>query len=195
MGISKRKLYNLITMGLILLLIINLFIPIVGDSTKSQSLWTLESNSIRIIILFELIIALLICALQYFNILLDFKFVYFSLGYYFTTFLTSLFSFIENKYISNSKIGLWLGLIVSLGALATTIIGNFMGNEANPKMFRGNGGYNSNQPIGYDQRTGNPIYLQNNVNNPMYNNNNNNQMYNNNNNNNNYPNMGPPIYR
>ena len=179
--VSRRKMFGLITAGLLVFLLINLFIPIIGDSTKSYSMWSQGENSFKILIIIELVAGIAVCLLQFCNVLLDYKFTYFPIGFYFSYYMIILFRYIDADSLKFAKAGLWLGILFSIGALATTIIGNFMGNEANPQMFRSGG----NQPIGYDPKTGRPIYMQNNP--PMYNQNMGNNMGNNN--------MGPPMYR
>ena len=181
---SRRKMFSLITAGVLLFLLINLFIPIIGDSTKSISLWSNVSTAFKVLIVLELLAGVGVCILQFFNILLDYKFAYFPLGFYLTYYLVTLFQFMDSKQLEFSKAGLWLGILFAIGGLVTTVVGNFMGNEANPKMFKNSG----NQPIGYDPKTGRPIYMQNNP--PMYNPNMGNYMGNNMGNN-----MGPPMYR
>ena len=187
---SKKRLFCIITAVLLMFMLINLFIPMIGNSSVSYSLWGYadanNTSSLGIVILLELIAGIVICGLSFMGILKDYKFVYFPVGYYLTYFLIQIFSCMEADSMDYVRIGMWLGVLASLAALVLTIIGNnFASDVAGTSMYRNNrGGYNNggyngynngyNNNMGYNQNNGGPYYNQN-------------QPYN--------QNMGPPMYR
>ncbi len=157
--------FSIMMIILLLVLFINIFLPFAGDDYESFSLWDFldwEDNYnggfvLKILIISELIIAMLVCTLQLVGVLKDFKFVYFTLGYLFTYYLGSLFSFMSEDLTYVAGLGMWLGIIFSSIGIVIAIIGNRMNNETNPKMYDDN---NENAPIGYDPKTGKPMYVQ-----------------------------------
>ena len=157
---SIRKVFNIITMVLIVYLFINLFIPLIGNGQYSYSLWEyaeqLRSTALRVILIVELVLALLVCILQLAGALKDYKAAYLFIGYYFTYHLTMIFNFIESDALDYVQVGLWLGLIVSLLAIIMIFIGNMLSNDSKPKINYSTG---NTAPIsGYDPQTGKPIY-------------------------------------
>ena len=162
---SRRKMFSIMMIIILLVLFINIFLPFAGDDYESFSLWDFldwEDNYngglvLKILIVGELIIAMLVCTLQLLGVLDDFKFVYFTLGYYFTYYLGSLFSFMSEDLTYVAGLGMWLGIIFSSIGIVIAIMGNRMNNVTNPKMY---GDSDGNAPIGFDPKTGRPMYAQ-----------------------------------
>ncbi len=159
---SRRKMFSASMIVILIILFINLFLPFVEDEYESYSFWdfTVLENAyggsvLRVIVILELVAALVICTLQLVGIMNDFKGVYLTLGYYFTYYISSLFNFMDEDVYYIAKLGVWIGIIFSLIGIIATAVGNHMNNETNPKMYDDNGG---NGPIGYDPKTGRPIY-------------------------------------
>ena len=159
---TARKVFNVITMILIVYLFINLFIPFIGDSNVSFSLWEylseqLNSTTVRVLLIVELIFALLVCVLQICGAIKDYKGAYLFVGYYFGYHIAMVFQFIESEIIDYAKIGLWLGLIMSILTVVSIFIGNLLNNEPKHKEKVVND--NDEKKItGYDPKTGKPIY-------------------------------------
>ena len=156
---TARKVFSIIAIVLLVTMLVNMFIPLVGNDYVTYSLWeyleNMNDEPLRIIILIEIIIAILVCVLQICGALKDAKFAYFTVGYYFTFFLDLLFSMISNDTMGIAKIGFWLGFITSLIAIVVLIIGGFVSNE---KKHRVKTYYNQSNITGYDPNTGEPIY-------------------------------------
>ena len=156
---TTRKIFTIIVMILLIFMFANMFIPLLGNEYISYSLWSyLESlgdETLRIIIIIEIVAAVAVCALQLFGVLKDAKFAYFTIGYYLTFFLDLLFTMMNNDTMELAQIGFWLGLISSVAALVLLIIGSFVSNEKKRKVY-----YNQGNIIGYDPKTGAPQYEQ-----------------------------------
>ena len=160
---SRRKIFSIIEIIIFIFLFINIFLPLIGDEYETLSLWDYSKlaygggdGAFKIILIGELVIGIIICALQVVGVLKDFKPAYFSLGYYFTYYLFMLFNLVGNEIFESARLGIFTGIIISLIGIAIVGVGNFMSNETNPKMY-GNS-QKGNPPIGYDPKTGKPIY-------------------------------------
>lgn len=177
---ERKKLLCIITMVLLVFLLIDMFLPVVGDSTASKNLWEILENNAKagaILVLLELLAGIGVCVASYFGMLKDYKFVYFPVGFLLTFDLVTLFGYMDLGYTSYIQIGLWLGILLSIGAFVLLIISSLSGDN-NVNMFGNRGGRGGRgQPIGYDPKTGRPIYQ--NYNQQPYGNNMGNQMYNN----------------
>lgn len=160
---SRRKIFSISEIIIFIFLFINIFLPFMGDDYESLSLWDYSEIAydggdlaFKIILIGELVIGIIICTLQVLGVLKDFKSAYFSLGYYFTFYLFMLFNLVGNETFDYARLGMFIGIILSLIGIAVVGVGNFMSNETNPKMY-GNS-QKGNPPIGYDPKTGRPIY-------------------------------------
>lgn len=177
---ERKKLLCIITMVLLVFLLIDMFLPVVGDSTASKNLWEILENNAKagaILVLLELLAGIGVCVASYFGMLKDYKFVYFPVGFLLTFDLVTLFGYMDLGYTSYIQIGLWLGILLSIGVFVLLIISSLSGDN-NVNMFGNRGGRGGRgQPIGHDPKTGRPIYQ--NYNQQPYGNNMGNQMYNN----------------
>jgi hypothetical protein len=156
---TTRKIFNIITMGLIVFLFFNMFfIPIITNGIKHYSLWEYagenNANSLRAILIIELALALVVCILQLCNAIRGYRLVYFFIGYYFTYHLTMILNFMEREVLDYSDIGLWLGCIFSFITFIMVLVGNLCSNKrSSPGMMSGGA-----PVVGYDPKTGKPIY-------------------------------------
>ena len=152
---SARKVFSFIGLVLSLLLIVCLFLPFY-DGYSTFSLWEYldESKAIgtAVIIIIELLVAVVAFILQLTGACKDSKLAYLGLGYIFTYHLSLFFSAISNEAFNQLAWGYWMGLIISTIAVIITIIGNCVSN----KKRTGYAGHA--QPIGFDPKTGKPIY-------------------------------------
>ena len=150
---SKRKVMSIICIPLMLLFIVCLFIPFVSNGDFSYSFWKLmdlqEQMQVNIIVIILTIIALIIFILQLCGVLKDAKFAYFSLGYLLTNYINVFITLMDkenaSKYLS---FGFWLGIILLISVLVLLIISGFLSN----------GNDDNSEIIGYDPKTGKPIY-------------------------------------
>lgn len=153
---SKRKIFNIIAIGLLVVLFINMFLELADGS---GSLWdSLESLTImKVVLILELVAGIALCALQVCGIVKDSKYAVFPVAYFFTEFFQSFSFLMKNEAMDYAGIGLWVGLIVSIAALVVIIIANLMSDEA-PQTFNGYRQGNMN-PM-YNQNPGMPMYNQ-----------------------------------
>lgn len=159
---SLRKIFALITMIILVLLIINMFLPMLEAGRESISFWDyLDQSGAEVgnfFVLGELVFGVVICILMICNVLKDYKYSLFSVGYI-MTYSVVLFSSIseyEREYLS---IGFYLGIIGSFVAMILVFVGNALSNEKkqnNTMMYGQN--YGSLPVAGYDPNTGAPIY-------------------------------------
>lgn len=158
---SKRKVFTIIQLVLLAYLIGNMFLPFIAYGDSSISLWeyieNLGTNAIQIILLIELLLGVLACILQLCGAIKDSKFVYFSVGYYFTYHLSIFITAMENDVLDYTKAGLWLGLIVSVILILLVFIGNLLSNEHKERVYAVKE-KDDRKPIGYDPKTGEPVY-------------------------------------
>ena len=152
---TKRKAMSIVGLSLMALLIVCLFLPFISDGDYTMSLWKLMDQNDRIevdiILLITLIIAMLVFVLQLCGALKDAKFAYFTLGYYFLNFIDVFITMIKKDGFKYLSIGFYFGLIISIISIIVVAIGGFLSNDKSGKK-------EYNQPIGYDPKTGKPIY-------------------------------------
>lgn len=158
---SLRKIFALLTMILLILLIVNMFLPLFDIGTDSISFWDyLDQNNASFgdfLVLGELIFGIVICILVLCNVLKDYKYALFSIGYLFTYHIVLFLSLGSNQreYLS---VGYYLGFICSIAAFVLTFVGNALSNEKKAKLMMYGQNYNSAPVIGYDPNTGAPVY-------------------------------------
>lgn len=154
---STRKIFSIIVMVLLVFLLVNLFLPLLGDYSDI-SLWEYfeqrQDEPLKIIVIIELVAAMLICLLQILGALQDAKFAYFTLGYQLTLYADLFFYMLDKEVLDYAKFGFWAGLIVSFLALVLLIIGSFTSNKNKEKPLYNNVG----TITGFDPKTGEPIY-------------------------------------
>ena len=157
---SARKIFSIIGIVISALLIVCLFLPFLnlGEYGGTYSWWEYldrsKATATSIIIIIELLIAILAYILQLTNVSKDSKLAFLGLGYFFTYHLSLFFTALNNEAFNELAFGYWFGFILSLTAIVITIIAIFVSNESKPK-YRG---YYPQQPIGYDPKTGQPIF-------------------------------------
>lgn len=149
---SRRKILSIVCIPLLALFIICLFIPFISDGSTSLSFWEImdkdDQMQTNIIIIIELLLAVLLFILQICGALKDAKFAYFPIGYLLTNFVNVFISMIKREYFKYLSFGFWFGFIILIAILVLMIISNFSSNESKSKQ----------EPIGYDPKTGKPIY-------------------------------------
>lgn len=150
MKLSKKKMFSIIICSLAAFLFINSFIPHVKISTSyysaSGNLWSSGLKSTAIILLFCYIGVISCYLLNMFGKFKDkwMSYVNYATGFIVLTYLTFFFGYMENIYV-----GIWLGLLASLGLGVLSVLWNF---ASDTPMTIG-------APItGYDPATGKPIY-------------------------------------
>jgi hypothetical protein len=135
------------------------FVPLIGNGSESYSLWKYaglqNANSLRVVLIVELALALLVCILQLCGAIRGYRLAYFFIGYYFTYHMTMILNFMENDVLDYAKIGLWLGFFVSLATFIMILVGNLCSNKSSSSSYGNVGGA---PVVGYDPKTGKPIY-------------------------------------
>ena len=159
---SLRKIFALITMILLVLLIVNMFLPFLEAGRESISFWDyLDQNGAQVgcfLVLGELIFGIVICILTICNVLKDYKYSLFSIGYI-MTYSVVLFSSLGDYQREYLSISFYLGILCSFVAMILVFVGNALSNEKkqnNTMMYGQN--YGSLPVAGYDPNTGAPIY-------------------------------------
>ena len=149
---TKRKVISIIGMVLMLFLIGNLFLPFISGGSISFSLWEyldeLDMLEVAIVMIFLLTIGFLTFLCQLCGLIDQCKFVYFPLGYYVTYHVVLFITAISNESIGSLGVGYWLGLGIGLLVFLLVFISGFLKNVKKVKRV----------PIGYDPKTGKPIY-------------------------------------
>ena len=158
---SKRNVFTIIQLVLLAYLIGNMVLPFISNYGSEVSFWeALElegTSSLQIIVLIELILGMLAGVLQLCGAIKDSKFIYFSVGYYFVFNLQFFIVGIRNDLLDQLKVGLWLGLIVSVILILLVLIGNLLSNEHKERVYVAKE-KDDRKPIGYDPKTGEPVY-------------------------------------
>lgn len=149
---SKRRIISIICMVLMLLLIGNMFLPFLSDGDVSFSFWeyiskNVDAIEVDIIVLLLLLGGAVVFLLQVCNVFKDAKPAYYPLGYYFTYHVILMISMMRQELFKYLSIGFYFGLVISLAVLVLLIISNRLDNHS------------SETPVGYDPKTGKPIYF------------------------------------
>ncbi len=152
---SSRKIMSIVGLSLVILLIISLFMPALEPYRRdTMSLWEYFEQSdqkLHILLLVELIITTFLLTLQICGVLKDTKLAMIPVGFYATWNLNFFLVAIENDF-DVFAFGYYFSLIISIAAVVVLAVGGLLSNERKPKK------YNYGQPIGYDPKTGEPIY-------------------------------------
>lgn len=152
---SLRKIFALITMIILVLLIINMFLPMLEAGRESISFWDyLDQSGAEVgnfFVLGELVFGVVICILMICNVLKDYKYALSSIPIPLLIYILLFVSYLitGGEYIS---IGCILGPILSIASLVLIFVGNGIGNKSNTNDTFGA------QIKGYDPMTGKPIY-------------------------------------
>ena len=150
---TKRKLFSIFGIVIMIIHIVNMFIPFVSNGTDSYNMFEYFDNvpgklQISIILIVELVFAFLTFLMQLCGLLEHNKFAYFTLGFYLTTLVVETIDLIDQELFSLVAIGYWLGVGLSLLALILVFVSGFLPNIKKVKRV----------PIKYDAKTGEPIY-------------------------------------
>ena len=149
---TKRKVISIIGMVLMLFLIGNLFLPFISGGGQTFSFWEYldETNMLEaaIVVIFLLTFGFLTFLCQLCGLIDQCKFVYFPLGYYVTYHVILFITAITNDELGSLEVGFWLGLVIGLILFILVFISGFLKNVKKVKRV----------PIGYDPKTGKPIY-------------------------------------
>lgn len=158
---SLRKIFALITMVILIVLIVNMFLPMLEAGSNSISFWDfLDQNGAEVgdfLILGELIFGIVICILMVCNVLKDYKYSLFSIGYI-MSYSIVLYTSIGDADRDYLAYGFYLGIICSFVAMILIIVGNSLSNESKAKPMTYGQNYNNAPVSGYDPNTGAPIY-------------------------------------
>ena len=149
---TGRKVISIIGMVLMLFLIGNLFLPFISGGGESYSFWEYLDNQdmleVAIAVIFLLTFGFLTFLCQLCGLIDQCKFVYFPLGYYVMYHVVLLINAIGKDMVSYLDIAFWLGLCIGIILVILVFISGFIKNTKKVKRV----------PIGFDPKTGKPIY-------------------------------------
>ena len=150
MKMTKRKVFSIVMASIALFLFINMFIPYFKVGSTKINLWNDSFKGDRVIILLSL---LSIMAIYLLHLFLNLKekivgYANYAVGFVTLYHIASFFARTDYLYV-----GMWLGIIASIGLVTISVIWNFMDD----KPFGGNSG---KKITGYDPKTGKPIYAE-----------------------------------
>lgn len=146
MKMSVRKIFSIIISVLAVYLFINMFIPYYGSSWASYNMWEF-STSFSIMLLICLIGVVVVYLLSLFGILKEkwVSYVNYAVGFVAVFHIGYLFHVIDY-----TQVGVWLGTLASIAMLVLSVLWYFMSDEAL--------GGTKAPIVGYDAKTGKPIY-------------------------------------
>jgi len=150
---TKRKLFSIFGMIIMIALIVNMFLPFVSNGTDSYSMFEYFDNvpgklQISIILIVELVFAFLTFLMQLCGLLEHNKFAYFTIGFYVTTLIVETIDLIDGEIFNLVSIGYWLAAGLGILALILVFVSGFLPNIKKIKRV----------PVKYDAKTGEPIY-------------------------------------
>ncbi len=125
---SLKKIFSLVIPGIAFLLFINTFLPFYSTSWASANLWRM-SKSISVFILLSAIAVAAVYILYFLGILKEklVSYGYLGIGFLGLFHIAYFFDIVEN-----GSIGLWFGLILSLGLIGCSIVWNFLSDTPLP---------------------------------------------------------------
>ena len=149
MKLSLRKIFDIVIASLALLLFIFMFIPYFGSSFYKMSLWKF-STAISVFMLFNVLGIIAVYLLHLFGIVKDkwMQYANYAVGAVTFWHVSMLFHFMDA-----TRVGIWLGTIVTLGMFVVSILWNLLGNK-------GGATSGTKKVTGYDPKTGKPIYAE-----------------------------------
>lgn len=167
---STRKIFNIVNICLAVFVIINMFLPFAAGYYGDVSFWDADGDKhiLPIILMLEMIGACVVYVMHVVGSTKETKNAYPLVGFGATYYLYLFIGIMANGGSFDSvKIGFWLGLISTVALVVTTILANYMSDEAPVKpQYGGYGGYNQNQ-YGYGAPQGNGYYPNNQMNGPQ----------------------------
>lgn len=149
--LTMKKLFSLIMAGLACLLIIFSFCPYVGYGSYGYSLWSSDAGTLSLgIVQFILLLGVIaVYVLHVFKGLKEKWITYANYAVGFVTFTHLIYFF--RILDGGSKFGFWFEFLLALGLGAISVLWYFQSDEkavGGPKA----------PIIGYDEKTGKPIY-------------------------------------
>ncbi len=164
---TARKIFSIITIVLLALLIANMFLPVYDGSgywsDYSTNLWDSLSTTMDVVHIILFVVGILACILQLCNVFKDFSLAYLPLGFSLFESINIISSYLEADNISDYMslgVGAYTGLLLTLSALVLVFVSQFLKNEPKRRPNYGYGNGNNNRPMGFDPRTGAPMYGQ-----------------------------------
>ncbi len=161
MKMSLRKIFDIVIASLALLLFIFMFIPYFGSGKATISMWK-YSNAVSVFMLLNLLGIIAVYLLHLFGVLKDkwVNYAHYAIGAVAFWNVAYLFDFMEY-----TKVGVWLGTIVSLGMLTVSVLWHLLAKGEKSSGGKKITGYDPKtgkpiyaEPKGYDPKTGKPIY-------------------------------------
>ena len=110
---NKRKIYDIVVLSLSLLMMLDLFLTLENVESVDHTLWDVLSAGGKTIFIMYTVFNLLFCAFDMTKLYNKIELCFVSSGFYFTFFLMYMFSYVDANALSNTRVGFWLGLIIS----------------------------------------------------------------------------------
>lgn len=148
---TKRKVFSIVMASIALYLFINSFIPYLKSYGTKVNLW--DYKGIRVIMLISIIAVITMYLL---HIFLNLNEKIMSYANYATGFISLFHVAMFFGNLDHLYVGIWLGLIASLGLVTIAVLWGFMSDEPMGKPKAPAGG----KITGYDPQTGKPIFAQ-----------------------------------
>ncbi len=157
---GMRKLFAIISVSVIALLFVALFLPYVDNGYgATTTLWDGYGDTMKTIIVLELLAGIVICGLTVGDVTKDFKFAIFAIGYSFSAYVGAFIDAIQNDWLSYYDYGFWVNLLLTIAAVAIIVVGNLIKDEPVKKevkmnmqtnMGNNNNRYNQNMNNNYN---------------------------------------------
>ncbi len=136
---GMRKLFAIISVSMFALLFVCLFLPYVDNGYGGTiSLWDGYGDTLKTILVIEILAGLVICGLTIGDVTKDFKFAIFSAGYNFTAFVVAVIDAMQNDTLEYYDYGLWINLILSIATVGVIVAGNLVEDKPVKKEVKMN---------------------------------------------------------
>ena len=150
LNLTKKNLFSLIMAGIAFLLIVFSFLPYAGVRSYNFSLWSKDAGllSFGIIQLLLMLGVIAVYLLHAFGKLKEkwVSYANYAVGFVAINHLIYFFKMLDG----GSMVGFWFEFILALGLAVISVLWNFQGDEQI--------GGKKAPVIGYDEKTGKPIY-------------------------------------
>ncbi len=151
--LNRKKVFSIAIAGISLLMIIFSFLPYMGSSYVKVSLWSSDAGTIGAGVT-QMIILLCVIAVFVMHIFMNLdekwaKFTNYGIGFVVLYHIVELFYIISMSGVG-TRVGFWFEFLLALGLGTCSVLWYFMSDE--PFADK------STPVIGYDQKTGKPIY-------------------------------------
>ena len=110
---NKRKIFNIVVISLSLLMMLDLFLTFENVEGVDHTLWGILSAGGKTIFIMYTIFNLLFCIFDITKIYNKIELCFVSSGFYFTFFLMYMFSYVDAEALPNTRMGFWIGLVLS----------------------------------------------------------------------------------